>query len=201
MSEFSSISPVNGEVYVSRKYADEQSVQAAVQRAVQAQPSWRDMPLEARQKYCRRMLDYFAQNKEAIAEEISWQMGRPIRYAAGELSGFAERAEYMMEIASESLKEIRLPPKPGFDRFIRREPLGLVVVLAPWNYPYLTAVNAIVPALLAGNVVMLKHSVQTPLCAERFQAAFDAAGLPAGVFQALHLDRSREVKQPGFWRK
>lgn len=191
MSEFSSISPVNGEVYVSRKYADEQSVQAAVQRAVQAQPSWRDMPLEARQKYCRRMLDYFAQNKEAIAEEISWQMGRPIRYAAGELSGFAERAEYMMEIASESLKEIRLPPKPGFDRFIRREPLGLVVVLAPWNYPYLTAVNAIVPALLAGNVVMLKHSVQTPLCAERFQAAFDAAGLPAGVFQALHLDHQQ----------
>ncbi len=70
-------------------------------------------------------------------------------------------------------------------------PLGTVLVIAPWNYPYLTAVNAVVPALMAGNAVILKPSAQTPLTAERMAEAFAAAGLPAGVFQ--HLDLSHDA--------
>jgi acyl-CoA reductase-like NAD-dependent aldehyde dehydrogenase len=80
--------------------------------------------------------------------------------------------------------------KPGFRRFIRREPLGVVFTVAAWNYPYLIAVNSVVPALLAGNAVILKHSAQTPLCAERFAECFAAAGLPPGVFQVLHLEHT-----------
>jgi acyl-CoA reductase-like NAD-dependent aldehyde dehydrogenase len=114
-------------------------------------------------------------------------MGRPIRYAAGEIRGFVERASHMADIAEGSLADIRLPEQAGFTRFIRREPLGLALVIAPWNYPYLTAVNAVMPALLAGNVVLLKHSAQTPLCAERMVEAFAEAGLPEGIFQYLHL--------------
>ena len=91
------------------------------------------------------------------------------------------------------------PPGKGrdFTRFIRHEPLGLVFVIAPWNYPYLTAVNSIVPALAAGNTVLLKHSAQTPLCAERFQEAFDAAGLPDGVFQHLHMSHEAALEIVG----
>jgi acyl-CoA reductase-like NAD-dependent aldehyde dehydrogenase len=124
-------------------------------------------------------------------------MGRPIAHSPGELRGFAERARHMLAIAEESLADVVPEPKPGFRRFVRREPLGVVLVLAPWNYPYLTAVNAVVPALLAGNAVILKHSEQTPLCAERFAEAFAAAGLPRGVFQFLHCDHAAVARMIG----
>ena len=103
----------------------------------------------------------------------------------------------MLEVAPRALADRMSEPKTGFTRFIRHEPLGLVFVIAPWNYPYLTAVNSIIPALAAGNTVLLKHSAQTPLCAERFQEAFDAAGLPAGVFQHLHLSHEAALEVVG----
>jgi acyl-CoA reductase-like NAD-dependent aldehyde dehydrogenase len=114
-------------------------------------------------------------------------MGRPVSQTPGEVGGFEERARYMIDIAPGVLGDMDAGPKDGFNRFVRRDPLGVVFVMAPWNYPYLTAVNSVVPALMAGNAVMLKHSAQTPLCAERFAEAFEAAGLPDGLFQYLHV--------------
>src|SRR5258708_1399365 len=114
-------------------------------------------------------------------------MGRPIRHAPGEIRGFEERARHMLGAAPEALEPVRPGAKVGFQRQIKRVPLGVVVVVAPWNYPYLTAVNAVMPALISGNAVVLKHSHQTPLCAERLLEAFTSAGVPAGVFQYLHL--------------
>jgi acyl-CoA reductase-like NAD-dependent aldehyde dehydrogenase len=134
-----------------------------------------------------RAVDAFVADGAAIADEISWQMGRPVSQSPGEIGGFEERARYMLAIAPTALADIGVEPKAGFTRFVRRVPLGVVLVIAPWNYPYLTAVNAVIPALAAGNTVLLKHSAQTPLCAERFAAAFEQAGLPEGVFQYLHL--------------
>ena len=131
---------------------------------------------------------YFLDQQADIANEITWQMGRPIRYVEGEISGLVERAEAMLELASDQLAPHTVGDKAGFKRYIQRDPLGTVFVIAPWNYPYLTAVNTIIPALVAGNTVILKHSAQTLLCAERFQKAFDYAGLPHGVFQYLHVD-------------
>jgi acyl-CoA reductase-like NAD-dependent aldehyde dehydrogenase len=123
--------------------------------------------------------------------ELAWQMGRPIRYGAGELRGFEERARYMIAIAPEALASIDPGPKPGFRRLIKREPLGTVLVIAPWNYPYLTAVNSIIPALMAGNSVILKHATQTLLVGERFAEAFRLANLPEGLFQNLVLDHGQ----------
>jgi acyl-CoA reductase-like NAD-dependent aldehyde dehydrogenase len=126
-------------------------------------------------------------------------MGRPIRHTPGEVDGFEKRARYMISIAEEALADVVLPAIEGYTRFIKRTPVGVVLVVAPWNYPLLTAVNAIVPALLAGNTVLLKHSAQTPLVAERFAAAFRTAGLPGGVFQYLHTsheDTSRMIRAP-----
>jgi acyl-CoA reductase-like NAD-dependent aldehyde dehydrogenase len=103
----------------------------------------------------------------------------------------------MCDIAEQALADIAVPEKPGFRRFIRREPLGVVFVVAPWNYPWLTSVNAVLPALLAGNSVILKMAAQTPLVAERYAEAFKAAGLPQGVFQHLVLDHSQVAKVIG----
>ena len=125
-----------------------------------------------------------------FAAELSWQMGRPLRYAPNEVRSTLERARYMIGIAPAALADIDVGPKPDFNRFLRREPLGVVFTVAAWNFPYLIAVNSVVPALMAGNVVLLKHSAQTPLCAERFAECFAAAGLPPGVFQVLHLEHA-----------
>jgi len=182
------ISPVDGSIYVERELASRVQIDAALQRAVEAQRDWRLVSLTERAEICLKMMDYLIARADEIGTELSWQMGRPIRYTPNEIKGgFQERARYMISIAENALADIAVAPKPGFTRFIRREPLGVVLVLAPWNYPYLTTVNAIIPALMAGNSVILKHSDQTPLCAERFTEAFHAAGLPEGVFQHLHM--------------
>ncbi|MFV9684187.1 aldehyde dehydrogenase family protein [Pseudomonas sp. NY15367] len=188
MSKLQCISPIDGSVYVERHLASNPEIQAALARAELAQQTWKRTPLRERIAIGRRAIDAFAARESQLAEELCWMMGRPIRYAAGEIRGFVERATHMADIAEGSLADIRLPDKPGFTRFIRREPLGVALVIAPWNYPYLTAVNAVMPALLAGNAVLLKHSAQTPLCAERMVEAFAEAGLPEGVFQYLHLN-------------
>jgi acyl-CoA reductase-like NAD-dependent aldehyde dehydrogenase len=180
-------SPVDGRIYAVRQSASYTDVCQACERAGWAQQDWKRQPVETRAKHLSAFVDAFVHQCDEIALELTWQMGRPIRYAPGEVRGFEERARHMIAIAPQALGDIDVGPKPAFKRFIRREPVGIVLVIAPWNYPYLTAVNAVVPALMAGNAVLLKHSHQTPLCAERMQAAADAAGLPGGLLQALHM--------------
>ncbi|MBY4677647.1 aldehyde dehydrogenase family protein [Marinobacterium arenosum] len=189
-NQLKTISPIDGSVYVTRDYASQDEISQALSKAASAQQSWKKVPLAERAAICSKMVDSFVANKEQIGEELSWMMGRPIRYGAGEVGGFEERARYMIDAAEQALAPVQVPHKEGFDRYIKREALGVVFVIAPWNYPYLTSVNAIVPAIMAGNSVLLKHSAQTPLCAERIAEAFAAAGLPEGVFQYLHLSHA-----------
>jgi acyl-CoA reductase-like NAD-dependent aldehyde dehydrogenase len=196
---FQTISPADGTVYVERAFDDDATVERTLAAAREAATAWRQVPVAERAAVCTRFVDAMVARKNAVAEEITRQMGRPITQAPGEVRGLEERARYMIGIAEAALADVALPPKAGFTRFIRREPLGVVFTIAPWNYPYLTAVNSVVPALLAGNAVILKHSLQTPLCAERFAEAFAEAGLPEGVFQYLHLTHEavgRVVQSP-----
>lgn len=188
------ISPIDGSLYVERNTADADQISATLQKAKQAQTAWQKTDLNERKIICSRMIEAFVANKEQIANELCWQMGRPIRYAANEVNSFAERSRYMISVANEALASVQVSEKPGFIRYISREPVGVVLVIAPWNYPLHTPINSIVPALLAGNTVILKHSAQTPLCAERVDEAFQAAGLPAGVFQYLHMTHEATEK-------
>ncbi len=190
MSTIQCITSVDGSVYVERETANADAIQQALSAAATAQQLWKNTPIAERQALCSKAVDAFVARKAEIAEELTWQMGRPISQAPGEVGGFEERARHMIAIAAEALADLRPEPKDGFTRYIKRDPLGVVFVIAPWNFPYLTSVNAIMPALLAGNSVILKHSAQTPLCAERLQQAFDEAGLPPGVFQYLHLNHA-----------
>ncbi|MFN8528867.1 MAG: aldehyde dehydrogenase family protein [Anaerolineae bacterium] len=182
------ISPVDGSVYVQRELADAQQLERMLQQSVQSHQAWKHTPLADRAAICERVVQFMLDQADAIALELTMQMGRPIRYTPFEIKrGFQERARHMVSIAPEALKDLPTQAKDGFQRFIRREPVGTVLVLAPWNYPFLTSVNSIIPALMAGNSVILKHSDQTPLVAERYSAAFRAAGLPEGVFQHVHM--------------
>ncbi len=184
------ISPVDGRVYVERAAATPEEIDATLQRSRAAQRQWRHVPMSERVALMQRFCVAFEARAADIGTELSWQMGRPIRYAPNEVRGTLERARYMMGAAGAALADVEPGPRTGFRRFIRREPLGVVFTVAAWNYPYLIAVNSVLPALLAGNAVILKHSAQTPLCAERFAECFAAAGLPPGVFQVLHLEHA-----------
>ena len=181
------ISPVDDSIYVERELATDKQIDQALQQAVDAQNEWKYTSIDERAKICQMMVQYLVDNVDDIATEISWQMGRPIRYSPSEIvGGLRERANYMISIAEEALADIPTTPKDGFQRFIRREAIGTVLVLAPWNYPYLTSVNVIIPTLMAGNTVIIKHSNHTPLVAERYIQAGQFAGIPDGVLQYLH---------------
>jgi acyl-CoA reductase-like NAD-dependent aldehyde dehydrogenase len=193
------ISPVDGRVYVERVLATPEDINETLRTARHAQTAWRNVPLAERAKILTLFCDEFERRGASIAQELTWQMGRPARYAPNEVRGTLERARHMIAIAPEALADLDAGPKENFERFIRREPLGVVFTIAAWNYPYLIAVNSVVPALMAGNAVILKHSAQTPLCAERFAECLQTAGLPEGVFQVLHVsheDTDRIIRDP-----
>lgn len=184
------ISPIDGRIYAERPLSTQIGV--VLDQARAAQQNWKKVPLAERKAICDRALSYFIDHADEIGLELTWQMGRPIRYTPNEIRrGFAERARYMIDIAGEALADIRPQPVEGFQRYIKREALGVVFVVAPWNYPYLTSVNSVFPALLAGNAVIYKAAQQTPLCADRFAAAFKSAGLPEGLFQPLTLSHQQ----------
>lgn len=189
-NKFSVISPVDGSVYVERTESTPGQIARTVDAARRAQEGWRHTSIHERIAVIHAAMEILEGRRDEIAESITLSIGRPIAFSGGEVDGMLSRARFMSSIAEECLSEIHPEPIAGFDRLIRREPLGVVLVLSPWNYPYLTAVNAVVPALLAGNAVILKHSDQSPLAAEHFAQAFTAAGLPAGVFQFLHMNHA-----------
>lgn len=183
-------SPNDGTLLLERPFADDAKIARTLERARRAQLDWGRRSVSERARQVGLFVDAFVAHGDAIAAEITAQMGRPIRHAPGEIRGFEDRARTMIDLATPGLADIEIGGKPGFIRFIRHVPVGVVFVVAPWNYPYLTSVNAIVPALLAGNAVVLKHSAQTPLCAERLADAAREAGLPEGVFSFLHLSHA-----------
>jgi len=184
---FSILSPADGSVVATRAYAAPAEIAVATELARKGQRAWAAASLTDRRDACERFVQAMLARREEIGAELTRQMGRPVRYTPFEIDRMAERARTMIALAGEALADHRPEAKDGFRRFIRHDPVGVVLVIAPWNYPFLTAVNAIVPALLAGNAVLLKHSSQTALVAERFAEGFAAAGLPDGAFQALHL--------------
>jgi acyl-CoA reductase-like NAD-dependent aldehyde dehydrogenase len=190
------VSPIDGRVYAERNVATAAEIESAVAKTRRAREVWNELTVKERAKFLEHFVDALISKNDEIVPELAWQMGRPVRFG-GEKRGVEERARHMIAIAEESLKPSMRPAKDGFERWIAREPLGTVMVIAPWNYPFLTAVNSIVPALMAGNAVILKHASQTLLVGERFAEAFKAAGLPDGLFQNLVLNHADTEKLIG----
>ncbi|WP_103335801.1 aldehyde dehydrogenase family protein [Pseudotabrizicola formosa] len=183
------ISPVDGRVYAERSPLAPEAAQAAVARARAAQKAWAARPLEDRIALVKAGVARLNEMKDVIVEELAWQMGRPTRFG-GEFGGVNARTEYMAEIAAETLAPTVIEDSDSFRRYLAREALGVVLIIAPWNYPYLTTINTLVPALIAGNTVVLKHASQTLLVGERLAEAFHAAGVPEDVFQNVVLDHA-----------
>ncbi|MEM7718909.1 MAG: aldehyde dehydrogenase family protein [Pseudomonadota bacterium] len=180
-------SPIDGSIYATRETLSAGAAREAVSRARSAQAAWAARALDERVRLVMAGVKNVGDMNDEIVPALAHQMGRPIRYG-GEFRGFNERATYMAEIAQGALADIVIEDSGAFRRVIKRVPHGVVLVVAPWNYPYMTAINTVAPALIAGNTVMLKHASQTPLVGEHMAKAFHAAGVPEDVFQNVFLD-------------
>ncbi len=181
------ISPINGTVFAERDVSTMDASFAAVTHAKTAGKVWAARPISERVSLVMAGVARLGEMTDEIVPELAQMMGRPVRYG-GEFGGVNERASYMAEIAETALAPVIVEESNAFQRRIEREPLGVVLVVAPWNYPYMTAINTVAPALIAGNTVILKHATQTLLVGERMERAFAEAGVPADVFQNLFLD-------------
>jgi acyl-CoA reductase-like NAD-dependent aldehyde dehydrogenase len=187
MTDLKCISPIDGSVYAERDTLDLNVAQDCVARAKSEQVLWQQRPLQERIDLVMAGVAAVGKMNDDIVTELAWQMGRPIRYG-GEFGGFNERASHMASIAHEALADIEVSNDEYFKRLIRRQAHGVVLVIAPWNYPYMTAINTVAPALIAGNAVLLKHSTQTLLVGERMAKAFHSVGVPEDIFQNVFLD-------------
>lgn len=181
------ISPIDGSVYATRETLSADEASGVATRARAAQKAWAARPMAERIALVRAGVAIIGEQTDRMVAELAHQMGRPVRYG-GEFGGFNERASHMADIAEQALAPIIVEESDSFLRKIEREPLGVVLVVAPWNYPYMTAVNTVAPALIAGNTVVLKHATQTLLVGEHMAEAFHAAGIPEDVFQNVFLD-------------
>ncbi|KIJ67250.1 hypothetical protein HYDPIDRAFT_107992 [Hydnomerulius pinastri MD-312] len=189
------ISPHSQKPYdiTTRIYPSEANLDQIIQNAALAQAAWKKKTVKERIDVGNKFVTEFKKLAgDELYMELTMQIGRPVTQTPGEIRGFLSRAEYMLSIAESSLSDVSLKDSdaPGFRRYIRREPLGIVFVVAPWNFPYLVSINSVLPAIVAGNAVLLKPSPQTPLVAERFADALHKAGVPKDIIQVLHLSPS-----------
>ncbi|MBY5756199.1 aldehyde dehydrogenase family protein [Rhizobium leguminosarum] len=187
MAMIQCISPVDGSVYAERAALSLEAAKDVVARARKAQKAWAKRPLEERVQLVLKGAARLNEMSDVVVPELAWQMGRPVKYG-GEYKGFNERSNYVASIAADALAPVVVEESDRFERRIEREAHGVVFVVAPWNYPYMTAINTIAPALMAGNTVVLKHASQTLLVGERLVQAFIEAGVPEDVFQNVFLD-------------
>ena len=183
------ISPVDGRVYAERTPLSRDAAEAAVARAKAAQKGWAARPLEERIALVQAAVKKLNEMTDVVVEELAWQMGRPTRYG-GEFGGVNARTDYMSQIAADTLAPKVVEESNAFKRYLARDPVGVVFIIAPWNYPYLTTINTLVPALIAGNTVILKHASHTRLLGERLPQVFNEGGIPEDVFQNVVLDHA-----------
>jgi acyl-CoA reductase-like NAD-dependent aldehyde dehydrogenase len=189
MTMIQCISPIDGSVYAERPAMSLEAATEAVGRARKAQKAWARRPLEDRVQLVLKGVARLNEMSDEVVPELAHMMGRPIRYG-GEYKGFNERSNYVANVAADALAPLVVENSASFERRIEREPHGVVFVIAPWNYPYMTAINTIAPALMAGNTVVIKHATQTLLVGERMVRAFVEAGVPDDVFINLFLDHA-----------
>jgi len=181
------ISPNNNQPILERVEPTKSELEALLTKSLEAFKIYsKNYALKKRQEIIKKALSLLSSKQDELARELTEQMGRPIAYTAKEIQTAIKRCEYLLKISDHVFADTPGEHEEGFKRYIRKEPLGPVLIIFAWNYPYLILVNSLIPALLAGNSVILKPSPQTPTIAEHFQSIFLEAGLPADVLRFFH---------------
>ncbi|KAL4965304.1 aldehyde dehydrogenase family protein [Aspergillus stella-maris] len=186
-NQIRTLSPSTGKVIFEHPGATVEQVGQVAQAAEDAFRTWKQTSLAERKALVVKALEVIEANRETLSQELTHQMGRPIAYTGVEIDTMCKRARYLLDQADERLKTIPGEAENGFRRFVKKGPVGPVLVATAWNYPYLITINALVPALLAGNTVILRPSPQTPLIGDRLLEYFTKAGFPKNVIQVVHF--------------
>ena len=186
-SSMNLVNPATEETFRSLEMTSEAELGSILERMRAAQKKWREVSVDERVEICRGFVDAFGSMREPVALDITRQMGKPLTQARREVDTMLDRADTMLRLAPSGLEDEMLEPKQGLRRFIRREPLGIVLDIPAWNYPLLIAVNVVIPALLAGNAVLIKHARLTPLCGDAFIDAFRQTSLPTDLVASIHV--------------
>ncbi|KAJ3548270.1 hypothetical protein NM208_g1085 [Fusarium decemcellulare] len=189
------ISPSTNKVVCEVPEASFEDARLALRQAQDAFASFRNVPFSERRAIVVKALGLIQERKMELGKELSEQMGRPIAFSHKEIETMQKRADYLLDIAEEALAPLPGRPESGFKRAIKKIPVGPTLIVFAWNFPYLIIVNALVPALLAGNSVILKPSPQTPLVGQRIVEIFNVAGLPKNVLQVIQLGDAAMLRQ------
>lgn len=171
-------SPYTQQTIAELPFDSDAEIDQKLDQAQSAFQSWKKLTLEERSRIVRAGLENLKANESEIVQQVTAQMGKPLGQAQGEFNTMLDRAETCLNLAPEALKADILPEKAGFTRRIEHEPLGVVFDIAAWNYPLVIPINVVVPALLSGNTVVIKHSAKTPLCGVQFDKAFGDLEVP-----------------------
>lgn len=200
MPTITTVSPIDSKPIITREGVTIEDLDKKVlPKAASAQKEWqKNTSLADRKKIVEKFVELMTQEEtmKNLAKEITEQMGRPSAYTPVEIKTAALRANTMAGYADEALARVRVDEQAkGFNKYLSREPLGVVLIIFPWNYPYLCLMNGLIPALLAGNSVLIKPSPQTPKVADSVVDLFQKAGLPQGVLQAVHCGEPEVLEQ------
>lgn len=200
MPTITTVSPINSKPIVTREGVTIEDLDKRIlPKAASAQKEWwKNTTLKDRKGIVKKFAELLTseETKKNLAREITEQMGRPISFTPVEIDTAALRANTMVEYADEALARSKVEDgAKGFNKYISKEPHGVVLIIFPWNYPYLCLMNGLIPALLSGNSVLIKPSPQTPKVADSVVDLFQKAGLPDGVLQAVHSGEPEVLEQ------
>jgi succinate-semialdehyde dehydrogenase/glutarate-semialdehyde dehydrogenase len=179
-----SIDPATGRELATFPELDEAGIEAAIARAWATRQAWRDAGLDLRAAILRSVAGVLRADKQRYAAMLTSEMGKPIVEAEAEVEKCAWTAVWLADNAARLLADESIESTAS-ESYVRFQPLGVVLAVMPWNFPFWQAFRAGLPALVAGNVMLLKHSSNVPQSALAIEEVFREAGAPEGVFQTL----------------
>ena len=183
MSKYATINPATGEVVQRFDTISDHDAEAALARAHEAYLAWRDVDLKERAAIIGRVADLFREQADELARLMTLEMGKPVTQAKGEVELSAAIFEYYATKGPDLLADETLEIAGSGRAIVRTAPIGALLGIMPWNFPYYQAARFVAPNLLLGNTILLKHAANCPQQALRLAELLDAAGAPAGVYQ------------------
>ncbi|WP_175574376.1 NAD-dependent succinate-semialdehyde dehydrogenase [Algoriphagus marinus] len=194
MTQISSINPFTGEILKKFTSPSEQEIETALANGDAAFDTWKKTSFEFRSGLMKKAGQRLRDQKEKYARLISLEMGKVIKESRSEIEKCAWVCDYYADQAESFLADLRIDLPDGAKAKVKHQPLGMVLAVMPWNFPFWQVFRFAAPTLMAGNVGILKHASNVPQCALAIEEVFTSAGFPKGVFQSLLIDSKATTK-------
>lgn len=185
--------PANGKVEYTLELMDAAAVEAILVASKSAFPAWSSRPLEERGDLLRKVGVQLRSRRDDIQKTMTAEMGKLRKEALAEIGKCADACDYYAGHAAGYLEDQSIATEAS-SSYVRFEPIGCVLAVMPWNFPIWQVFRFLAPALMAGNVAVLKHASNVPRCADMIAEVLRDAGIPAGVFAALHIDNEQAAE-------